>query len=83
MASLTEDVPTTPAPELLGGRLEAMTPDRLRRLVTPAQHATDLLPDGIERRGGLAFPEGAPVAPCMSDHRVETVPARGADDDED
>jgi hypothetical protein len=62
--------------EFLGGNPANFSLDRLLQIITITQHATDVLLNEIERRGELAFSDGEPILPYMSEHSVETILTR-------
>jgi hypothetical protein len=76
MPKTTKDVLITATAELLGGDVAAMSLDRLYHLITLTQHATDVLLNEIERRGGIYYLEGMPVVPYLADYSVETILTR-------
>ena len=50
--------------------------DRLYHLITLTQHATDVLPNEIERRGEICYLGSMPIVPYLADYSVETILTR-------
>jgi hypothetical protein len=63
-----------------GGNLRDLNIDQIESLMTASQFVTDLCLNEVERRGELAFFDGKPVIPYVSDHFVETVLTRSDSD---
>ena len=64
------------ADKLTGGDVATLSIEQLCRLMTVAQHVTDLCLNEVERRGELTFDDGFPVVPYECDYMVETILTR-------
>jgi hypothetical protein len=66
------------AHEITGGNLKHVTVDKLRRLMTVTQYATDLCLNEIESRGALTYGRetGHVIVPYQSDHMLQTILTR-------